>query len=490
MKLPYIIAAIALVRASSIKGIAPEKQALYQASNDGTWQCLDGSKVISYSAINDDYCDCADGSDEPGTSACSNGHFYCENKGHIPSYIKSFAVNDGVCDEACCDGTDESNGRCPNRCQAVGEAYRKRQAEERVAAEKGLKTKRQWIKEAQSQVDKWQLEKTRLEDEIVLKKSNVLQLERELKGLESQSQKAKRTCPSCVEEISMLKNDVSVLRDELETLKNILQDMKRDHNHNFHDMAVKSAISGYDEFMDRYDQIKSDIDEDLKDVDAKVNKFENLEIEEHDSNEIPEVDKKSTLNTLAETLDSVLPEAFKTNVLDKLLPKKSSPEEIVRYEGDVEKVREKFEEAESELDGLNRELDKVNEELNFDYGKEREWLHLKDVCIEKNEGEYTYSLCFLGDAYQKSNRDNARTHLGKFKKFEGSEENVYKKHLHAQGTRCWNGPERSVKAVIECGTKNEILEVSEPEKCEYLYRVVSPSVCQEVAHEADRKSVV
>lgn len=45
------------------------------------------------------------------------------------------------------------------------------------------------------------------------------------------------------------------------------------------------------------------------------------------------VDKKSTLNTLAETLDSVLPEAFKTNVLDKLLPKKSSPEEIVRYEG-------------------------------------------------------------------------------------------------------------------------------------------------------------
>ncbi|CAO3638411.1 unnamed protein product [Mucor hiemalis] len=104
-KLPCILAALTLVRAANIKGVDPEKLDLYKPHNGNTWTCLDGSKTIPYSAINDDYCDCVDGSDEPGTSACPNSFFYCSNEGHIPAYIKSFAVNNGVCDEACCDGS-------------------------------------------------------------------------------------------------------------------------------------------------------------------------------------------------------------------------------------------------------------------------------------------------------------------------------------------------------------------------------------------------
>ncbi|KAG1451956.1 hypothetical protein G6F46_006000 [Rhizopus delemar] len=481
LKLPYILAAIALVKASHIKGLAPEKQALYQSSSDGTWQCLDGSKVISYSAINDDYCDCPDGSDEPGTSACPNGYFYCENKGHIPAYIKSSAVNDGVCDEACCDGSDEESGQCPNRCQEVGEAYRKNQEIKQRSTEAGLKKKYQWIEEAKAQVTVWQEEKARLEDEIVLKKADVLKFERALKLMENQSKKSKSAsnCPSCVEEIATLKHDVSVLQNELETLKGILHDMKRDHNHNFHDMAVKSAISGYDEFLNRYDQLKADIEADLKDIEAKESRFDNKEIDLEEDNESDHAqeDKESTVDILIKKLETILPEVVKTNVLDKLLTSKIPDQDYSYQEGDMEKTREAFEAAESELDRLNSELDTVNEELNFDYGKNREWLKLKDVCIKKDEGEYTYSLCFLGDAYQKSNKDHTRTHLGKFKEFIGGD---VTQHIHDQGTRCWNGPERSVKAVIQCGVENEILEVSEPEKCEYLFRIISPAVCQEM----------
>ncbi|CEG64825.1 hypothetical protein RMATCC62417_01734 [Rhizopus microsporus] len=450
LQLPCIVAAIAIVKASSIKGIAPENQSLYKPSSDGTWKCLDGSKVILYSAINDDYCDCPDGSDEPGTSACPNSYFYCENKGHIPDYIKSYSVNDGVCDEACCDGSDESTGLadCPNRCKEVGEAYRKKQGMLQKAIQQGLAAKQRLVDEAEKQVSLWDEEKSKLEDELIIKKSFVMKLERELNALESENEqrsKLKKKCPSCVQELATLKHDISTLLNELEILRTILHDMKRDHNHNFHDMAVKNAISGYDEFMTRYAQLKEEIEADIKEVESKESQFEDNEIEsdseESDDNQ------------------------------------------------DIDKARKAYEDAQSEVNQLSSDLDKVNEELNFDYGKEKEWLKLKDVCIEKNEGEYTYSLCFLGDAYQKSNKDHTRVHLGKFSEFTGDGDDKYKRHSHTQGTRCWNGPERSVKAIIDCGVKNEILEVSEPEKCEYLYRVTSPAVCQEIEQQP-KKSIV
>lgn len=208
-----------------------------------------------------------------GTSACPNSLFYCVNDGHIPAYIKSFAVNDGVCDEACCDGSDEDGGliSCPNRCKEVGEAYRKEQSKLQKSTEAGLAAKNKLIAEAESQVALWEEQQSKLEDEIILKKSNMLRLQRELNDLESRSSssKQKRKCQSGAIEVATLKHDIVILQKELETLKSILGDMKRDHNHNFHDMAVKSAISGYDEFLTRYDGIKADIEDNLNNVNVQ-----------------------------------------------------------------------------------------------------------------------------------------------------------------------------------------------------------------------------
>lgn len=73
-----------------------------------------------------------------------------------------------------------------------------------------------------------------------------------------------------------------------------------------------------------------------------------------------------------------------------------------------------------------------------------------------------------------------------YSKFSKFEDGNYKTHAHTQGTRCWNGPERSVKATIECGVNNEILEVSEPEKCEYHFRMLSPAVCQHIQESTEK----
>lgn len=185
--------------------------------------------------------------------------FYCANIGHVPAYIKSSSVNDGVCDEACCDGSDENGDliSCPNRCKEVGEAYRLEQSSLKKSTEAGLQVKKQLISDAAKQIILWQEEKAQIEDEIFLKKAHLLRLERERAMYDTQ--KKQEECESNSNEIDALKQAVVVLQKNVDQLKTILGDMKRDHNHNYHDMAVKGAITAYDEFVDRYGKIENEI---------------------------------------------------------------------------------------------------------------------------------------------------------------------------------------------------------------------------------------
>ena len=51
--------------AASLRGIDPALESHYSQS-DGSFKCLDGTKLIPLSQVNDGYCDCTDGTDEPG----------------------------------------------------------------------------------------------------------------------------------------------------------------------------------------------------------------------------------------------------------------------------------------------------------------------------------------------------------------------------------------------------------------------------------------
>lgn len=70
--------------------------------------------------------------------------------------------------------------------------------------------------------------------------------------------------------------------------------------------------------------------------------------------------------------------------------------------------------------------------------------------------------------------DIQSTFFSRFDQFLGDE---HKEQIYNRGTKCWNGPERSVHAKFECGGETEIIEVTEPEKCEYRYRLKTPAVC-------------
>lgn len=92
---------------------------------------------------------------------------------------------------------------------------------------------------------------------------------------------------------------------------------------------------------------------------------------------------------------------------------------------------------------------------------------------------YTYSVCFFGEAVQKSNNNGQRTSLGYVRvllllitskltslpirsNFQGWSESAekgtddyYSKQVYADGQRCWNGPARSAK-VSSCSSQRSV----------------------------------
>ena len=129
--------------------MAPERLAAFESAlaGGGAWRCVPpGGRVeatLPAASLNDDYCDCNDGSDEPGTSACAGsggggggeaGGFHCASGLALGggAHVAASRVDDGVCD--CCDGSDERDGACADRCTEMRKGERERDAGRRRGA--------------------------------------------------------------------------------------------------------------------------------------------------------------------------------------------------------------------------------------------------------------------------------------------------------------------------------------------------------------------
>ncbi|KAF9081034.1 hypothetical protein BGX23_001377 [Mortierella sp. AD031] len=487
------------------RGVSPSNAKLYVPDSGNNWSCLDGSKTIPFSAVNDDYCDCSDGSDEPGTSACGTGYYYCANPGHTPSAIKTSRINDGVCDEECCDGSDETDGQihCPNVCEEVGSKAREENERIQAVQNEGARLRRGYIKygkankvslnkelEAlQGQVD--EVQQALADARVKLDKANELQ-DAYLEGSKNEREAARKQQlePIIQEQIKHLKYATEV-RD---MLKHTLQSLKENHNKNYHDLAVKSTVSGFDDYIlaqaGQESLSKEDKDESTISADSR---FEAL------------VDETSTIQkdigTLHDLLDGMKRD-YNTEYNDEavLAAVKVTddfevtwdssklefvdveplvlPEELPMDNPEAEKFREETDLAQEEFNDANERESKVQDsirdierKLNMDLGPDETFAQLVDKCFDYKDTEYTYSICLFGDANQRS---HSSTFLGKFSGWEGDDYDV---QMYTGGTKCWNGPDRSVKLVMTCGTKNEIVSVTEPEKCEYLFKLQTPAVC-------------
>jgi len=65
--------------------------------------------------------------------------------------------------------------------------------------------------------------------------------------------------------------------------------------------------------------------------------------------------------------------------------------------------------------------------------------------------------------------------IRRWDKFEES----YRVMQFSNGDRCWNGPDRSLKVRLRCGLSNELNDVDEPSRCEYVAVLSTPALCVE-----------
>ncbi|KAJ6258596.1 hypothetical protein Dda_6642 [Drechslerella dactyloides] len=503
------------------RGANPALIDKFRPDAQNQFKCLSSPYTIPYALVNDDYCDCPDGTDEPGTAACSYlNHtvnplpgFYCENKGHTPTYIPFSRVNDGICDyEVCCDGSDEWMGvgdvTCENRCESIGKEARKAAAEARRLYEQGVRAYRSLVAKSVLLKKEEEDKIIMLEGEIVRMKGLVEDRKRELKEAEEE-QKSRMAQPGAgkgkhgqlldfsreryremKEKLQRLKDDREALQTQLEQTEKILETFKEEYNPNFNDEGVKRAVKAWEDYLASKAAPASDALDFSVDVQSLLYDEPNWDEWEPEETILDDMYAIEALfppfvrSWVHEQLSSLHDWLIESGVLAH---RKTSPSSS-STSPKVQKATDALAKAESDLSGKESELTRVRDDLSKDYGTDNVFRALKDVCTEAQSGEYTYSFCHLGRATQK-NRDGGHTHLGDWTGFEYRLDDEIEQEVlvvkFESGAHCWNGPARSAYVYLRCSAEEKVLSVAETEKCVYKYVATSPAVCGGSDGEAD-----
>ena len=171
-----------------------------------------------------------------------------------------------------------------------------------------------------------------------------------------------------------------------------------------------------------------------------------------------------------------------------------APSSDVSSSKEVEEARNALKAAEDSLKDHRNQINTYKDDLEKDYGADDVFRALKDQCITKDSGEYTYEFCWLGSTKQISKKNNGRTTMGNFVSIDsvtvddelppdgkGLGTGVRVALRYENGQHCWNGPNRSTLVVLACAETDELWKITEEEKCVYRMEVGTPAVCEVAA---------
>uniref|UniRef100_A0A060TB09 Glucosidase 2 subunit beta n=1 Tax=Blastobotrys adeninivorans TaxID=409370 RepID=A0A060TB09_BLAAD len=487
MKYSLVWLAPVVVAGLKVRGVPEDRQHLYQPTRGDQWACLKNPEIVlSVDQINDDYCDCPDGSDEPGTSACNNGVFYCNNVGHIPAWIPSSRVNDGVCDyDLCCDGSDEAGldpNLCPDRCAEIHAEYEANIKRQQKLLEAGLKAREKLDAKAQEIVKDLEKKIADKQQNLKYEKQQLAAFQKSLKDAIEEDKRLKLESGVSEESLS-LPQELAELSKELQQViaehkeyvakvqqlesqygevGETLDRLKTGYNPNFNDPAVKEALRSWDEIKGKGSSTGSE---------GQANKLQELvkRLEAYRPGTSCE-----SQSILPAPIQQKLSQLRLWLVNQGLLADTSSHSEADEPEA-IRIERAKVEGTERKIGDLEKAVSELQADRDANYGQGDVLRALKDVCMKNHIGEYDYEVCFFKSASQDGNGHHSN--LGSYSSLTVRDDGTFRMEFD-RGTRCWNGPVRRANVEFTCGETNELTIVSEPERCEYFFKATSPAACK------------
>lgn len=144
-----------------------------------------------------------------------------------------------------------------------------------------------------------------------------------------------------------------------------------------------------------------------------------------------------------------------------------------------EKAVRDWNEARNERDAAKRELENYRKFVNMDFGPDMAYHALYGNTYEFADNEYTYKLNAFTDVQQ--TKPGHSSTLGRWKGWDELKPNVM---IYDSGDRCWGAPDRSTRVTLVCGDEHKVVDVKEPNKCEYTMTLRTPSACSQSALDA------
>jgi protein kinase C substrate 80K-H len=415
--------------------------------------------------------------------------------------------------------------KCPDVCATLGAQHRKQEETRQKSLTAALKRKKELTAQAAALKQEARLALNAAQSRIEALTNKVREAETHLaetehreklrlvRGSSSGSGSAgsgklailKTLARERVEELRGNLQKVKGQRDSMRTrvveLEELLAKLKEAHNPNFNDAGVKAAVQGWEEYAARETEDHwSDAEERDLEVIAREDDEENgVNWAEFDEGVGEGESDVAALYSFTAYLPPVVRGWLDEKITDLrallvengILPASDKGINLGDSKA-VQEAKKGVDAAAKDLSNAEKDVKTHQEDLDRDFGPEDGIFRaLKDHCVSKDSGEYTYEVCFMGKTKQRPKKGGSETNMGNFVGWDtewvdeevgadgrglGTGERVVMKYENGQ--HCWNGPNRSTRVVLACAEKDEIWKVSESEKCVYRMEVGTAAVCR------------